>query len=298
LAVAAAMPAFAHGPDDASSPRAPGTDGKRGRISLAVQSLHTGSLITDAGTIPGKTETDTHLARLGLDWMLDDRWELHASLPFIEKRSNGGPGAHRLDILLVPHPDATFLDDTRYHAGWQDWALGVSYHGTWHGFLAEPHATLILPSHAYSFFGNAAAGQRLVTLDLGVDFTRQPLGSNFYYGFGYSYLALREVDGVNASKNHWRLVGGWFASPRLSFRAFANGSIGKGRDSSDFTERTSEAWYHHDQTSRHNYAIAGLGATWRLSDDYSLGASAATMVWGRTVHDLKHAYELQLTRSF
>jgi hypothetical protein len=272
--------------------------GERGRISLAFQDLHTGSLILDDGSIPGRTETDTVVGRVGIDWRLDARWELHASIPFIAKRSNGGPGAHRLDILLVPHPDAIFLDDGAFHAGWQDWSLGVSRHGAWRGFSVTSHATVVIPSHDYSFFGNAAFGQNLYKLELGVDLARRIGASNAHYGAGYSYVFVQEIQGVNMNENRWRLSAGYFFTPRVSARVFANGSVGKGRDSSDFPERRSEDWYHHDQTSRHDYAIAGVGAAFQIGRRYTLSASAATMVWGRTVHDLKHAYELQLSRSF
>jgi hypothetical protein len=291
--------ASAHDGDATGLQWTPGSDARRGQFTLAAQLLHTGSLILDDGTIPGRTETDTQAVRMGIDWKLDPRWELHASVPFIMKKSNGGPGAPLLAPLDVPHPAPTFHDDARYHSGWQDWSLGVSYHSAWRGFLVESRATLGTPTHDYSFYGNAAAGQNLTRLDLGIDLTRQPLGSNFYYGFGYSYVVIEEVLGVNMNKNHWRVQGGWFANDRLSFRAFANGSLGKGRDSSDFIgDRHSEDWYHHDQTSRHNYAIAGVGAWWHLNADYSVGLNAATMVWGRTVHDLKRAYEVQLVRNF
>jgi hypothetical protein len=270
----------------------------QGRITFALQSLHTGSLITDAGTIPGHTETDTQVARIGIDYMLTGRWELHASLPYIRKRSNGGPGAHRLDILTTPHPEATFLDDGEYHSNFQDFELGLSYHAQWHGLQLEPLVLLQVPASDYDFFANAATGQHVKRLHLGMDVSRQALGSNFYWTAGYSYVFQEEVLGINSSKNHFRVGAGYFFTPRFSVRAFANGSYGKGRNSSDFTDRTSEAWYHHDQTSRHNYAITGLGANWQATPRYSVSISAATMVWGRTVHDMKHAYELAISRSF
>jgi hypothetical protein len=73
----------------------------------------------------------------------------------------------------------------------------------------------------------------------------------------------------------------------------------QGRDANFFTPASrSEYWYRHDQLSRHNYAIAGFGATWRINDRYALSGTVGKMVWGRTVHELKRAYELELSRSF
>ena len=271
----------------------------RGRVYVLIQSLHTGSLITDAGDIPGRTETDTQGVRLGLDYMLDDKWELHASIPYIRKRSNGGPGAHRLDNLDVPHPEADFLDDGLYHSNWQDLELGVSYHGHWRGLLVQPSVTLQVPASDYSFYANAATGQHVNRLLLGIDVTRQAPGSNFYWSAGYSYVIQERVMGTNANKNRFRLEAGYFFSPSWSMRVFTNGSVGAGHDSSDFnTDRRTEHWYHHDQTSKHNYAIAGVGASYSPNSRYTVSLSVAGMYWGRTVHDLKHAYELSIARSF
>src|SRR5690348_13983839 len=106
--VLAASPALAD-EDEAIAPSAqPEPSHYHGRVYMLIQSLHTGSLITDSGDIPGKTETDTQGIRIGVDYMLNPKWELHASVPYIRKRSNGGPGAHRLNILDEPHPEADF----------------------------------------------------------------------------------------------------------------------------------------------------------------------------------------------
>jgi hypothetical protein len=270
----------------------------RGHVSIGFQSLHTGSLITDNGTIPGKTETDTQLMRIGVDYLLGAHWQIHASVPYIRKRSNGGPGAHRPSLLTVPHPEADFLDDGLYHSNWQDFEIGLSYLADWHGLHVEPSVTFQTPASDYSFFANAATGQHVNRLHVGVDVSRQALGSNFYWTAGYSYVFQEQTLGINSDKNHVRLGAGYFFTPHFSLRAFGNGSYGKGRDSSDFSDRNSEAWYHHDQTSRHNYAIVGLGANWSPNARYTFSVSAATMVWGRTVHDLKHAYEFAVTRGF
>lgn len=175
----------------------------------------------------------------------------------------------------------------------------MSYHTQWRRFQVEPQVTLELPTHNYTFFSNAAIGQDLWKLDLALDFSRQIEASNLYYTFGYSYVVIQQTLGKNVNKNHLRGSMGYFFTPQLSARVFANGSYGKGHDSSDpLGNPTSEEWYHHDQTARHNYAIAGIGATYQLNDAYSLSLSAATMVWGRTVDDLKHVYEIELSRSF
>ena len=145
---------------------------------------------------------------------------------------------------------------------------------------------------------NGILSKHVKRLLLGIDITRQSLGSNFYWSAGYTYLMQESVMGVRANKNRFRLEAGYFFSQHWSMRVFTNGSIGQGYDSSHFTERQSEEWYHHDQTSKHNFAIAGIGASYSPNPRYTVSLSCAGMYWGRTVHDLKHAYELSVARSF
>lgn len=275
------------------------TSQSRGSVWIAYQTYHTGGLIFEDGVERGGTTSDADILRLGVDYLLNDRWEVHASVPFIHKRSNGQGAPHQPALLDRPHPESQFLDDGLYHSTWQDWSVGLSYHTQWGRFRVEPEVTLEVPSHDYTFFADAAVGQDLWKLDLGIDFSRQLEASNLYYSFGYSYVVEQQTLGKNVNKNHLRGSLGYFFSPRISARLFANGSYGKGYDASEPPGIPySEQWYHHDQMVRHNYAIVGIGGTWQVNDDYALSLSAATMVWGRTVTALKRVYQIQLSKRF
>jgi hypothetical protein len=303
LAISGAAHAQEHaGTLDAASDAAVPTpgDAPRGMVTIGYQFQHTKGLILDDGEIPASTTTDTHILALAVAYRLGDRWEARVAIPFIRKRSSGGPGAHRPDLLAQPHPESQFLDDGRYHDTWQDWTLGLSYRTAWGRFQAEPHLIATIPSHDYTFFANAAPGQDLRKLKVGVDLSRRLASSNFYYSFGYSYEFVEKVMGIGLNKNHFRLSAGYFFTPRLSGRAFAIARLSQGRDSSHFppSDRQSESWYQHDRLSRHNYLIAGVGATYQVDDHYSLALTGGTMLWGRTVHDLKYTYELELIRGF
>ena len=275
-----------------------GEEGVRGQMSLVFQTLHTDGLILGNGVNNNGAITDTHSLTMALDYRVSDRWEVHASLPYVRKRSLRDPGSHDPSRLKQPHPDSRFLDDGNYHGSWQDWALGVSWAGQWRAFDIEPSATLVLPSHDYTFFANAAPGQRLYRLRLGVDATHRLPASNLYYSVGYSYELVEKVMGIHLDKQHARATVGYYFNPYLSGRAFAQGRWGQGRDSQFFSPaRADEYWYYHDQLSRHDYAIAGLGATWRFNDRWALSLTGATMVWGRTVHELEYAYDVQIARA-
>jgi hypothetical protein len=270
----------------------------RGTISFGYQYQDTLGLVLDDGTVRGTTTTDTHVAFVAVDYRLTDRWEAHVAIPFIRKRSSGGPGAHRLDILQVPHPEATFLDDTAYHSAWQDWGVGLSYHTTWRGFEVEPQVHATLPSHDYDHFGNAAVGQNLWKVRLGVELLRRAEGSNFWWSAGYGYEIWEKVLGHTLNKHHATASVGWFLSPTWAVRGFANARGGLGRTTDDFPDRTTEEYYQHDRTSQHTYVIAGLELGYDIGGGWSTSVTGVKMVHGRNIHDLRYAYSMQVTRAF
>jgi len=268
-------------------------------MSLAYQTLHSSGLLLQDGVNNHGAITDTQSLRLSVDYLLDGGWELHAVLPYISKRSLHDNGNHDPLGLVQPHPESQFLDDGQYHGGLQDVQLGVSRHLELGRYRLEPHAMLTWPSHDYTFFANAAIGQHLRKLKLGADVTRQLADSNFYWSAGYDYEFTERVMDIGINKQHARLTAGYYFSPTWSGRVFAVMRRSQGRDANFFSPASrSEYWYRHDQLSRHNYAIAGFGATWRINDRYALSGTIGRMVWGRTVHELKRAYELELSRSF
>ncbi len=276
----------------------------RGWITVGVQMVHTQGSLDDSGSgVPflRTLETDTRSMTLGLNYRLGERWLLHASLPYIRKRAVNDVGMHNPLALAEPRPDSQFLDDGAYHGTWQDWQLGVTWLTQVAGFDIAPHAVLTYPSRDYTFFASAAAGQRLTRLRLGADVSRRLGRSNFHYSAGYSYEFVERVLGNNLDKHHFRLSGHYDFSPQWSMNAFVNRRRGQGGVPSDFfaeAGRGSEIWYQHDRLLRQNHGFAGVGATWRFNETWSIAASTSRMVWGDSMHDVRYAHELRLTRGF
>lgn len=249
---------------------------------------------------------------LGIEYWLGDHWSVHASLPFIGKRALNDPGNHDQSLLAVPHPESDCIDDGRYHSAWQDWQLGLTHHASVGAPDIAAHLVLTYPSHDYIFFASAPVGQGLKKLRIGADVSRRLGRSNLHYSLGYSYEFVERIrdipvggvqqGNINADNQYLRLSVRYDFSPRLSARVFANRRTGKGLDNNDVNRidpaHVSELWYQHDWLLQYNYAIAGLGSTWRFNEQWSVSASAATMVWVRVNHDMKYAYELQLLRDF
>lgn len=298
-----ALPSHAH--DEDWSADTPGGHSPRGRgqISIGFQTAHTESLVDQNGVaFYDDLQTDLESISISIDYWIADRWSVHASLPFIRKRAFDPVRNHDQSRLDEPHPESAFIDDGRYHGAWQDWTLGVQYHAVLGGFQVRPHLYITWPSHDYVFFASAAVGQNLWKARLGADVSRRVGRSNLHYSLGYSYEFVERVLGVDADRQHLRLSAWYDFSPRWALRAFAHARKGKGLTNADVRGRdptlTSELWYQHDRLLTYDYAIAGLGSTFRFDERWSVSASAATMVWVRVNHDMKYAYDMQLTRSF
>lgn len=306
LALLAPLAASASGPavrvGDAGGDHWPGE--RRGQVSIGYQSQYTRGLITDLDSTVGSATTDTHVLNLAIDYALSPRWNLHLSLPFIRKKTGGGPpgslppGAHTLAQL----PDgvvAEFIDDGAYHGNWQDWQLGASYQAHWAGFDLEPRVLLIVPSNNYPFYGNASTGQRLSKLRLGAGLSRRIGLSEWWYAIGYDFEIWEKVIGKRLNKHYVDAALGYDFDSGWSVRAWSLLRRGQGTDFSE-TDRTCRCdfWYQHDRINRHEYLIGGLSLHWRLDPSWSVTATAGTMFWGSTVHDLRRLYGLQVARAF
>jgi len=276
-----------------------GATGDRTRVTVGYQSVHSDGSVDGEGNPGPGVRTDTHNLLLAVDHRFADKWSVHLSLPYILKRSIGLPIAHRTEWLAVPR-EADFLDDGDYHGTWQDWQLGVTYHGAWKGLDVRPHAVLTWPSHDYTFFASAAPGRYLRKLRVGADVSRRFGRSNVHWSAGYSYEFVEKVIGYDLDKHHYRLSTHWDVAPTWSLNAFANARYSNGIEPSDLAGKVpwSELWFQHDRLLKHNYVLAGVGATWHFRDRWAVSGSFAWPVEADSMHRVRRAWDLQVSRSF
>jgi len=269
-----------------------------GSASLSYQSIEVNKFNTSVNDVD-IGEVLTHSLYLELNYALTDRWLLNAGIPYLKKRYNG-PARHDPLTLDPPRPDIPFLDDGRYHSAWQDFVIGATYMWIQDPVIVEPFVNLLIPSHDYPHFAQAAVGQNRLKAEFGVDFTKYMPFSDWFYRGGISYTVVQKTLDVNV--NHFRVHGeaGYFLMPDLSISAFVLGKLGNGKDATEFppSARTDEAWYQHDRTTRHSYVNVGAGADWYINDAYMLHVSALTSVWGKSVHLVHIAWTVGLTRYF
>ena len=258
----------------------------------------------------------TRSRRIDLDIAYDvaDRWSVNVGLPYISNsfvgRVNHCPTTAppqcqdptKTPALIPQHPESQFLDDGDYHGTWQDWTLGATYHTNIGTYYLNPSITVYIPSHDYTFFGQAAVGQDLWQLELAVTLAHQFDFSSLYYRVGYGYVLTEKTLGVNENNSRYDLELGYFVNPELTVRISSLGRFGGGLQSNVLTpltnKNTNDYWYYHDKITAHEYASAGVGLDYQFDKKYTFSASAQKLIWGRSVFNFVYLCGVQMTRSF
>lgn len=270
-----------------------------GHVSVTYQYIRVDGFESSQGEIPIGT-VDTHALYFEVDYYLTDRWTLVAGIPFIRERYQGD-FPHDPLALDPPRPNVENVDLGDWNQDFQDFHIGARYLLKDAGRLRiEPYLMYGFPSNDYPFFGHAAIGQNLDRLEIGSSFLYVPPISDAYYRLDVGYAFVEETLGVNI--DHWniRAEAGYFFTRELTGRIFVLHKDGDGLIfPDDFPPpRTTEFWYQHDRTIKHNFTNVGVGVDWSLGDDYSVSSSVLTMTRAEQVHKVEYAFTVGLTRSF
>ena len=260
---------------------------------IAVNEFHQGVRKVPSG------EIRTQSLYLQLDYAVADRWRIKLGVPYIKKRASGSD-VHNPLTLVPPRPDVAFIDDGQYRPQFQDFFFGVDYLWINKPVRVEPFVHVFIPSHNYQWFGNSAVGQNLWKVELGLELTHLMPFSDWYYSVGGGYTIAEKTLGVNINHFRFNAEVGYFLTPSFSLNVFGLVNKGKGDSAQNFPPpaRTTEAWFQHDRTTRHNSANVGIGVDWSFHENYHLSASAFTTLWGDSVHWVDIATNLGITRYF
>jgi hypothetical protein len=271
----------------------------KGSLSLGFHASRGEGTFTDSGDVFEAGDVDTRAAILGLDYRFAERWTLEAQVPFVRRRHTGR-FSHNPARLVPARPQVPVIDDGDWHGGLQDFAATMYYDAFEDGMLVRPFVGLSVPTRDYPFFGNSAIGTRLVKGRVGVDVLR-PIGlSDFHWRARYAYEIIeRSYEGLSTNAHLGELELGWTPSRRLQLRGFVNvrEGLGLGGDA-NYAGLTNQRWYFHDRTVRHNYTLAGVGATWALADRWSLSAVGMRLVRGAAIHNIRFAGTLEIAWHF
>jgi len=282
-----------------------------GSISIGYQQTYVDGLRRDSHTVIDAGEGTMRSLQLDAQYFLSDRWSLRAGIPFVSNVFHGSPHCpttepvqcRNMPALNPQRPESRFQDDDRYHGTWQDWHFGASYHATPRpGWFLTPSLTVWIPSHNYTFFSNAAPGQRIWKLEPALELAHQFDFTNLYYRARYGYVLTEKVLDTRMSHHRLELELGWFINERLTARVFTIGKKGDGYSLQELgpltAGRSNDYWYHHDQIVKHDFAEAGIGFDYHFSSPYTLSAAWHDMLWGESVINFRHAIEVRLTREF
>jgi hypothetical protein len=202
--------------------------------------------------------------------------------------------------------DIDRLDDGEWHGGWQDFGVGLRLR--WieprpgQPWGVTPFVIYQWPSHDYTFFAHAAIGSRQKRLIVGATAGRQfgPRFQKLFVQAQYSYSFVEEILDVNTNNSSLNLDLGYHFTPRFSARAMLmlRKTHGGLDIPTDFPDRTSELFFHHDQIQRVDYVNWGLGANYAISERYSVAANWYTTLWGENGHKIHNAVGVGITRKF
>ena len=269
-----------------------------GSVTLAVGAIEVHEFNTSVSDVDIGS-VSTRSAYVELEYAVSSRWLLSVALPYIRKDYDG-PARHDPLTLDPPRPEVPYLDDGNWHGNLQDVVFGAHYLLDTRPLQIEPFAYVVVPTHDYPHFAQAAVGQNLWKVELGVEATHFLPFSDWYYRAATSYTIVEETLGVNI--NHFRLYGelGYFLGPTLAAHVFFTGKHGRGDDGTEFppSQRTDERWYQHDRTSRHSFLNVGVGTDWYFHENYQLSCAWLTSVWGKTVHLVDYSFTVGITRYF
>lgn len=282
-----------------------------GWISIGYQDTYVNGLRTNDSTVLDVGEGTMRALHFDLEYFVSDAWSVQVGIPYLSKVFRGSPHCptseppqcRGVPALNPPHPESRFQDDGHYHGTWQDWNIGAAWHATVHGnYLLTPSLTLWIPSHDYVFFSNAAAGQRIWRVEPSLELAHQFDFTNLYYRARYSYIYTEKVLDTRLNHHRLELELGYFFNERFTLRGFTIGKKGQGYTLQQLgpltAGRTNDYWYHHDQLAKHNFAEVGIGADYHLAGPYTVSAAYHKMIWGQSVINFRHAFEVRLTRDF
>jgi hypothetical protein len=285
-------------------------------LRLEYQYIRTGNYQGD-GFVADYWTTDSHIALLSGDYALSDRFTVFAALPYVQKRFNATKGngdPHNPNdpfwIDFVP-PDKRFIDDEKFHGGFQDLTFGLRYLAVdgpvW---TVSPYIAYGFPTDNYPFYAKAAIGANLWNLPVGVDLNYIPSFSDWHFRGNLAYVFSEQPLDINV--DYWLayLSAGYWFKPRFSMNVFLsvkylrNGLILPwdftddptfGNYPEDFDTRE---WYHHDRLLRHRFANLGIGFDYFLNEKYQLSGNYFTGIWSEQTNEVDRAFTLGLTRYF
>lgn len=266
LVCAAAQPAFAQ----AWVPPA-----RIGVVSFVYQTIdNTTHLLTDGSRLDGYDSASRGLL-LNLDYAFTDRLSFSFGVPYLGAKYQG--------------PEPSFfglpIDECRcWNRGWQDLGITGRYN-LWNGaFALTPSVSIGLPTHGYSYFGEATLGRNLKEVRLALDAGQRldPISPRLAVSGRYSYAIVERVLDLPNNRSNVVIEPALLVTRKLSTRAaFAWQRSHGGLRTTEF--ETDEQWEQYDRILRENYFHVSGGVAYSFPR-FDVFASYIRYVSGTDTH--------------
>jgi hypothetical protein len=268
-----------------------------GSVSLTFQNLDFGGHFNELGEkLEDAVPSRAFLGIFQFEYGLTDRWAFTARIPYIASQFTGDHHEpvttflrEQYEQFQVTNPEASgsTLDTGDFYATFQDFGFTLRFNAIdRRGVMVTPVIGLTIPSHDYRTIGEAAPGQNLKALHLGVNIGRllDPVLPNAYVHGRYTYSFVENLLDVGLDRSAAEFEMGYAITPTFSARALFNWAHTHG--GLPFTQTLDNAFLFlsHDRLLAVRYWHAGAGATVSLTDSIDLDAAWMTFLSGADTH--------------
>ncbi len=247
-----------------------------GAVSLVYQDIdNTGHRLTDGTLLPGGYDSVSRAVLINFDYAVTDRFSFSVDVPYLASKYLGP-----LPSLFLLPIDECFC----WNHGWQDLGVAARYNLANGTFGLTPSISLGVPSHDYSYFGEAVLGRNLNEVRIALDAGRRldAISSRLSVSGRYSYAFVEQVLDISNNRSNMGLGADVLITRRLSARgAFSWQRSHGGLRSTEFD--TEEEFQQYDRILKdNNFHISG-GVSYSLPR-VDLFASYVQYVSGTDTH--------------
>jgi hypothetical protein len=227
-----------------------------GSVTLVYQTIdNTGHFLTDGSLLAGY-DSESRALLLDVDYALSDRISVSASLPYVAAKYTGPLGS----FSALP------IDECHcWNRGWQDFGFTGRYNVINGRFALTPSVSFNMPSHDYSYFGEAVLGRNLKEFRIAVAAGQRldAVSQRLSLQARYSYALVEKVLDLPNNRSNMAIESAFSFTRNFGTRAvFAwQRSHGGLRGDTAFTQEQFEQF---DRLLRDNSFHAGGGVSYSL----------------------------------
>jgi len=225
----------------------------------------------------------THALRMDIGYGVTNRLAVGFSIPYVVSRYKGAD-PHQLPI-----------DGGNFHGTFQDYRIDASYQVLNRRFAVTPFATIVIPSHDYTYFAHSAAGRDLREVLVGVagGYSLERFLPNAFIQSRSYYTFSQRVLGIPHNRVNVDTQVGYFVRPTIAFHTLTlyqhtyHGLSDAQMD--EAAENDPILFSHHDQISADDYLNFGGGISFTLRGSTAISLGYVRALWGRNGHKLDHS---------